>query len=153
ENDDVSFSIDDVQQVEGQSGTSSFVFTVTKTGTVATSRTIDYVTSLGTATAGASCPGVDYASTDGTLTFTNLESSQTISRTVCGDTTVEANETFFVDLSNASNSATISDAQGLGTIENDDVSFSIDDVQQVEGQSGTSSFVFTVTKTGTVATS
>ena len=70
--------------------------------------------------------------------------------TVCGDVAVEANETFNVNLSNASDSATITDPTGVGTIENDDVSFSIDDVQQLEGQSGTTSFVFTVTKTGTV---
>ena len=67
--------------------------------------------------------------------------------TVCGDVAVEANETFNVNLSNASDSATITDPTGVGTIENDDVSFSIDDVQQLEGQSGTTSFVFTVTKT------
>ena len=51
----MSFSIDDVQQLEGQSGTTSFVFTVTKTGTVAGlagTRTIDYATSSGTATGG-----------------------------------------------------------------------------------------------------
>ena len=36
-----------------------------------------------------------------------------------GDTVHEANETFFVNLSAATN-ATIADAQGLGTITNDD---------------------------------
>ena len=154
ENDDVSFSIDDVQQLEGQSGTTSFVFTVTKTGTVAGlagTRTIDYATSSGTATGGLTCPGVDYESTSGSLTFLAADASQTITVTVCGDVAVEANETFNVNLSNASDSATITDPTGVGTIENDDVSFSIDDVQQLEGQSGTTSFVFTVTKTGTVA--
>ena len=125
ENDDVSFSIDDVQQLEGQSGTTSFVFTVTKTGTVAGlagTRTIDYATSSGTATGGLTCPGVDYESTSGSLTFLAADASQTITVTVCGDVAVEANETFNVNLSNASDSATITDPTGVGTIENDDVS-------------------------------
>jgi large repetitive protein len=38
---------------------------------------------------------------------------------VRGETVVEPNETFFVNLSGAMN-ATISDAQGSGTITNDD---------------------------------
>ena len=71
--------------------------------------------------------------------------------TVCGDVTVEADETFNVNLSNASDNATITDPPASARSTNDDVSFSIDDVQQLEGQSGTTSFVFTVTKTGTVA--
>ena len=49
--------------------------------------------------------------------------------TVNGDTTLETDETFTVDLSNPTNAVTISDAQGEGTIENDDAaSYSIDDV-------------------------
>ena len=48
---------------------------------------------------------------------------------VNGDTTYETDETFTVHLSNATN-ATISDADGTGTITNDDAapSFTIDDV-------------------------
>jgi hypothetical protein len=68
---------------------------------------------------------------------------------VNGDTTAEPNETFFVDLTNPAN-ATIEDGEGLGTIVDDDsASFSINDVRQAEGNSGTTDFVFTVTKTGT----
>jgi hypothetical protein len=40
---------------------------------------------------------------------------------VNGDTLVENNETFFVNLSNPTNGSTISDGQGLGTINNDDI--------------------------------
>jgi hypothetical protein len=46
--------------------------------------------------------------------------TQTIAVTINGDTKVEANETFNVVLSNATNGATISDNQGVGTITNDD---------------------------------
>ena len=119
ENNDVSFSIDDVQQLEGDGGTIDFVFTVTKTGTVATSRTVDYATANGTATGGATCAtsGVDYLSiATTTLAFAAADISRTITVKVCRDNLAESNETFNVNLSNASNSATITDATGVGTI-------------------------------------
>ncbi|MDD1460077.1 hypothetical protein MEO39_08225, partial [Dolichospermum sp. ST_sed2] len=47
------------------------------------------------------------------------ETSKTITVPIIGDTAVEANETFLVNLSNPTN-ATIADSQGLGTITNDD---------------------------------
>ena len=61
---------------------------------------------------------------------------------VNGDTIFEADEAFTVHLSGASN-ATISDANGTGTIVNDDAqpSFVIDDVSHSEGNSGTTSYV------------
>ncbi len=39
---------------------------------------------------------------------------------VRGDTAVEQNETFFVNLSNPTGGAVIADGPGLGTIQNDD---------------------------------
>ncbi len=86
----------------------------------------------------------------GRVTFASGEATKTVNVTVCRDATPESNETFFVNLSGAVN-ATITDPQGQGTIVNDDVSFSIDDVTHLEGNSGTTSFVFTVTKIGTVS--
>jgi len=53
------------------------------------------------------------------LVFPPGSTSQPINITVHGDTTAELNETFFVNLSNASN-ATISDNQGQAAITNDD---------------------------------
>ena len=57
---------------------------------------------------------------------------------VNGDLLDEANETFFVNLTNPSN-ATIADAQGLGTITDNDPapSLSINDVTVTEGDTGT----------------
>ena len=65
---------------------------------------------------------------------------------------LKLNEAFTVHLSNASG-ATISDADGTGTITNDDgqPAFAIDDVTQNEGNSGTTNYVFTVTKVGVTA--
>ena len=139
-----SFSIDDVTHNEGNSGTTSYVFTVTKSGSTALSASVDYATVDGTAVA----PG-DYAAIAATtLTFGPAETTKQITVLVNGDTTFEADEAFTVHLSGAS--ATISDADGTGTIVNDDAapSFAIDDVTHNEGNSGTTSYVFTVTKTG-----
>ncbi len=89
--------------------------------------TVDFATADGTATQ----PG-DYASNTGTVTFAPGETSKTVTVQVNGDTAVEPNETFFVNLSNATGNATIADNQGVGTIVNDDATgasnISINDV-------------------------
>ena len=102
---------------------------------------VDFATADGTATAPA-----DYTATNGTLTFTPGQTTKTVTVPVKGDLLDEANETYFVNLTNPSN-ATISDAQGLGTITDDDPlpALSIDDVTVAEGNSGTVSATFTVT--------
>jgi hypothetical protein len=117
------FTINDVTMVEGNSGTTDFVFTVTRTGATALTATVNYATANGTtnpATGGVTCgAGIDYESKSGTLTFGPTDTTMTVTIKVCGDTLNEANETFFVNLSGETN-ATISDPQGLGTITNDD---------------------------------
>jgi hypothetical protein len=76
---------------------------------------MSYATADGTAIA----PG-DYVAKSGTLTFPTGTSAATINVTVVGDKLNEANETFFVNLSNVSPNAYFGDSQGLGTIQNDD---------------------------------
>jgi len=110
-----SLSIDDVTVVEGNSGTTNAVFTVTLSAASGQTVTVNYATADGTATQPA-----DYTSTSGTLTFAPGQTTRTITVPVIGETVPEANETFFVNLSGATN-ATISDNQGVGTITNDDV--------------------------------
>jgi hypothetical protein len=139
------FSIDDVTQNEGDAGTTSYTFTVIKSGDTELSSSVDYETVNGT----AADPGDFTAITATTLIFGPTDTSIEVTVLVNGDTTSEANEAFTVHLSNASG-ATISDADGTGTITNDDAapSFTIDDVTQNEGDAGTTSYTFTVTKTG-----
>jgi uncharacterized repeat protein (TIGR01451 family) len=72
-------------------------------------------------------------------------SSYAFNVTVNGDIAPEANETFFVNVSNISG-AVGTDSQGQGTITNDDVScasLSINDVTQAETNAGTTTFAFT----------
>src|SRR5204863_499170 len=63
----------------------------------------------------------DYVQVTSTpVTIPNGSSSATLPVTVNGDTTVEPNETFFVNVTGVTN-ATAGDVQGLGTITNDDI--------------------------------
>jgi len=110
-------AINDVSLNEGNSGTTNAVFTVSLTGASVGTATVDYQIAAGTAT-----EGDDYTpgATSGTLTFSGATTTQTITVAINGDVNDEAqDETFFVNLSNATN-AVITDAQGLGTIVNDD---------------------------------
>ncbi|HPR26300.1 Calx-beta domain-containing protein, partial [Lentimicrobium sp.] len=145
-NDDAaSITINDVTVSEGNSGTTSFTFTVSMSAASDAAVTVDYATADGSATAADS----DYSTATGTLTFAAGETSKTITVSVNGDTKVEANETFTVELTGLDNNGrniSVTDASGLGTITNDDSAIlSIDDVTLAEGNSGTTSYDFTVT--------
>jgi len=115
-----SIFINDVAVTEGNTGTVNAVFTVSLSATSAQTVTVNYSTANNTAAGGASCTGgTDYISASGMLTFTPGQTSQPINVAVCGDTVVEPNKTFFVNLTLATN-ATIAHGQGVGTIINDD---------------------------------
>jgi hypothetical protein len=107
-------TIGDVTANEGNAGTTAFSFPVTLSAASTSPVTVSYATANATATAGS-----DYAATSGTLTFAPGVISQTITVNVTGDTAVEPNETFDVNLSNPTN-ATIARGSGRGTIGNDD---------------------------------
>ncbi|MEO8434757.1 MAG: Calx-beta domain-containing protein, partial [Pyrinomonadaceae bacterium] len=134
-------SINDISQVEGNSGPASFTFTVALSVASSQTITVNYATANNTA---GTADG-DYLLTSGILTFNPGETSKPITVTVNGDVKFEPNESFFVNLSNPGN-ATISDGQGAGTIQNDDLqpAISINDLSQSEGNSGTTPFTFAV---------
>jgi ribosomal protein L35AE/L33A len=134
-------SINDATVTEGNTGTTNAVFTVTLSSASGVSVTVAYATANGTATAPA-----DYTATTGTLTFPAGVTTRTITVPVVGDVLDEANETYTVNLSNATN-ASISDGQGLGTITDDDAAptLSINNVTVTEGDTGTLNANFTVT--------
>ena len=108
-------SISDITVSEGNSGTVSVNFQITLSAPISQPVTVTFTTGNGTAAA-----GTDYVSTSGTVTFNPGETSKTIAVLLNGDTVVEGNETFFVELTNATNGI-ITDAQGIGTIVDDDV--------------------------------
>jgi chitinase len=132
-----SLTIGNATVTEGNSGSVSAVFTVTLSAPSSATVTVDHATAPGSATAPA-----DYASASGTLTLNPGETSHQVVVQVQGDTASEANETFSVNLSNATN-ATIADASGLGTItDNDTASISIGASTVTEGNVGTTNGVF-----------
>ncbi|MEO8256999.1 MAG: DUF4082 domain-containing protein [Acidobacteriota bacterium] len=132
-------NIDNDSVTEGTFFGVTATFTVSLTSASTQTVTVAYATANGTATAGS-----DYTAASGTLTFTPGTTSRTINVSVLTDTLDEANETFFVNLSNPVN-VTIGTAQGIGTIVDSDSapSLSIGNVSITEGNTGT--------KTGSLA--
>ena len=133
-------SINDVTVTEGQTAN----FTVSLSA--ASSQTVTVVAS--TANDSAVAPGDYTARSNVTVTFTPGTTTQTFAVTTINDTAVESTETFKVNLSSPTN-ATISDSEGVGTINDNDTaaqaSLSINDVTVTEGNTGTSTMTFTVT--------
>jgi uncharacterized delta-60 repeat protein len=99
---------------EGNSGTTAYDLTVRLSSVSSVDVSVQYATANGTATAGS-----DYQAKTGTLTIHAGAMSATITVLVNGDKTKEADETFYVNLSNPTG-ATIGHGQGMGTIRNDD---------------------------------
>jgi hypothetical protein len=138
-----SFAIADVTAAEGNAGSSTFSFAVTKTGSTGFTTSVNFATTDGSATVADG----DFASTSGTLSFLPGDSTKNVDVTVNGDTKHETGETFTVDLSGAVN-ASITDNQGVGTITNDDQvpDISVDDQVTAEGNSpATTTMTFDVT--------
>jgi hypothetical protein len=137
-----SISIADASVSEGNSGTKTLNFTVSLSQAAAGTVSFDVATANGSATAGS-----DYVAAAQTgRTIAAGATSASFAVTINGDTAVEPNETFVVNLSNVSG-ATVADGQATGTISNDDaasVQLSIADVSISEGRKGTKNMVFTV---------
>ena len=112
----VGLSIGDVSAVEGNSGSKSFSFPLMLQSAATQQVTVTFSTQDGSAIA----PGNDYVTTTGTVTIPAGQTSGQIVVQVNGDTSVEDDEVFFVNLTSATN-ASLLDAQGTGTILNDDM--------------------------------
>jgi len=141
-------NIGDTAVNEGNSGTNNATFTISMDKTADRAVTVDYATSDGSATA----PD-DYTAQSGTATIPAGQTRTTVNVPVNGDTTVEPDEQFNVNLSQPQN-ATVGDGSAAGTITNDDqeqpppppssTSVSINDTSVNEGNSGTAAEKFTV---------
>jgi hypothetical protein len=137
--------IDEPTLTEGHTGTGALTFSVTLSHPAAFPVTVDWSTAAGTA-----AEDIDYVGDGGTVTFAPMDLSETVLITVNGDAMYEHDETVSVDLTNGSG-APIGDAQGIGTITNDDPIpvVSVANASVVEGNTGTSLLRFTVSLAGT----
>lgn len=131
-------SIDDLAIGEGNTGSSTASFTVSLAAPVPVGYgpvTVDFATANNSATAPS-----DYTSGTGTVTFLEGESSHSIPVTIIGDLTAEADETYFVNLSNASGTnISIGNPQATGTITDDDTA-PVRTIAEIQGLSFQSPF-------------
>ncbi|MEK6335110.1 MAG: Calx-beta domain-containing protein [Acidobacteriota bacterium] len=132
----LTLSVDDVSIIEGNSGNAFATFQVTLSPASSNTVMVDFETANATATA----TGNDFQTAVGTLIFSPGEVSKTISISINGDTLVEVNETFVVNLSNATGGAVIGKPAGTGIIQNDDTASLV--ISQVYGGGNNSGAAF-----------
>ncbi len=127
---------------EGNTGTTLFRFPVTLSAVSAQPVTVQYQTSDGTATVADN----DYQAATSSIIIPAGNTSDTLFVNVVGDTRNEANETFHVTLTGATNAVLGLPVTATGTIVNDDPlpTLAISDVSLPEGNSGTTTFGFAV---------
>lgn len=137
-------SIDDISVVEGDNGIRTVTFTVTRTGNLSGTVTVNYNTADIEALAGS-----DYIAKTGTLTFADGVETQMITIDVKGDLNDEYDQRFAVNLFSASGETLIIDGQGQATIQDNDPPPTITitaKVSKPEGNGkGTTVFSFVVT--------
>jgi predicted extracellular nuclease len=137
-------SINDVALSEGNSGTTDFTFTVTLSDPApAGGVTFDIATEDNSATTAdndytvSSLPGESIPEGSDTYNFTV---------SVNGDSAAESNETFYVNVTNVTGTdVTVTDVQGLGTINNDDIVITA--ISTIQGSGSASPLVGTVVTT------
>ncbi|MCC6808780.1 MAG: hypothetical protein IT381_15245 [Deltaproteobacteria bacterium] len=147
-------SIADVSQLEGASGPTGMTFTVTLSQASARTVTVNFTTNNNTATAVTAGVGTpDYATQGGSLTFNPGVLTQTFTVPITADAVDENDETYFADISGATNAGVTGTSCGAGcvratgTIQNDDNNsvLTIAPVTQQEGAAGPTGMTFTVT--------
>ncbi|HWT02319.1 MAG TPA: Calx-beta domain-containing protein [Pyrinomonadaceae bacterium] len=139
-----SLNINNAAVTEGNAGTTNATFTVSLSGATSREVRVNYQTANGSAVAGS-----DYQTTQGQLVFSPGQTSKSVLVPVIGNTLSEPSETFLVNLSAPVN-AVIADAQGVGTITDNDVStrIRVNNVTVTERNTGVNvNAIFTVSLT------
>jgi hypothetical protein len=145
DDDSPTLSIADVTLDEGTSDTvltTPFEFTVTLSEASDRTVTVDFFTEDDSAVSTS-----DYESQSGTLTFLPGETEKMITVAVAADDVAEADETFFVSLTNATN-ATLADGSASGNITNDDAVLATLEIGNVTVSEGDDTATFTVNVVG-----
>lgn len=114
----------------------------------ASSVTVDFTVTGGTATGG----GVDYTITSGTLTFAAGETVKVIPNTIIDDVPVDADETIILTLSNPTGAVLNANPVFTYTItDNDAATVTVAATDASAAEPGTDTGLFTVTRTGSTA--
>ncbi|QOV89480.1 Calx-beta domain-containing protein [Humisphaera borealis] len=138
-------SIGDVSLAEGNTGTTVFTFDVTRTDGSGTA-SVQWATANGSTPGAIAQAGFDYLAANGTVDFAEGELTKTVTVNIHGDTDIESDQDFVINLSNP-DKLVIDDGQGVGTIVNDDVpppTLYIADATVTEGDSGFKNLNFVV---------
>jgi probable HAF family extracellular repeat protein len=131
-----------VTVIEGNSGTTSVVATVSLSNAYDQTVTVDYTTSDDSALAGS-----DYLAVSGSLTFEPGQMSKTITVTVLGDRLGEFDESFDLNLANASSIAYIKSGRGSVVIVDDEPDVFLEPAYYnwvTEGNGGTTPVVYSI---------
>ena len=121
DDDGPTISLSDASVTEGNAGTKAATFTLTLSGPSVEPIAIRAITTPGTATA-----GTDYNSINLVVIFQPGTVTRTFDVGIIGDTDLELNESFFVNLSEPFGT-TIADGEGVGTILDDDTLLLLED--------------------------
>lgn len=147
DNDAAVLSIASVSQAEGNSGSAPMPFVARLSNPVQGQVLVTVSSANGTATAGS-----DYTTLAPTvLTFPSLSVQQALSVGISGDTQLESDENFTLNLTALEipvgiSAITVSPAAIVGTIVNDDaIALSVNDVRGPEGTASPVQFNFTAT--------
>ena len=104
-------TINNISVIEGNSGTKTGTVTVNLNAVTDKTVTVDYTTANNTAIS-----GIDYTATSGQLSFAPGETTKTINVNILGDSIAETNKSFFVNLSNPTNSFIDPNSTGPGIV-------------------------------------
>ena len=101
--------------LEGNTGTTTLTFTVTRSGETTTPVNVDFLTTNGTALAPS-----DYVSNSGNVSFAATVTTATVDVQMNGDRRLQHRERFFLSLLNPSLGAAIEHGQARGFIRDDE---------------------------------
>lgn len=151
----VGFTTNNASITEGNAGLTPFNFTVTLSQSAVSPVTVYYTTEK--RTYGTASANTDYIPVTSSVVFSPGETSKVVTVNVIGDTTYEANEYFYLDLTSAQGANIVMNgAEGfrnnwiMATIKNDDatgptVGFTTNNAAINEGNSDATPFNFTLT--------
>jgi len=128
DDDGPTISINDVTITEGNAGTKTATFTLSLSGPSIETIAVRAMTAPGTAT-----PTSDYNSINSVVIFQPGTVTRPLDVLILGDTNLEPNETFTVNLSEPFGT-TIADGEGVGTILDDDILLVLEETGPVPQQ-------------------